>query len=733
MAEQRLGARYGGGLATAVCAVVMLQATPATADLPGARAPAAPAAVGTWTENFDTYNTNQNLPSQSTWESWGNDPNAANFFATTAQFQSGPNSVEIDGPDDAVHRYRGYTLGKWEYFAWVFIPQGMNGLQYFILLNNYPGVNSQDWSMQIELDGANAVVNDFNSGASVPMTKGQWTWIRIIIDLDKDLQQVYYNFQHLVTKSWSGGVAAGGLVNIGAVDLWANNVNVAVYYDDMYLGPPPLGAPSFSIDFQGPLMGFPDSLWGLPITEAEILMSPPPFFPLPGPLPPPAVCVWGGPGSPTPDLGLAMWPNAWGHPPGIPGFVEVDALSYGSDFNWGPTMPWPGFWAFSVDEIAWGIPGGPPPSVTTEGSWGAMDASADVFHDWAIGPGPFPPQPPGIMWNQDLYDGDGIPPFGGPGYGLVEPNPPTPFFVPDPGSTLDALDVDEAVGPQYAPFPVYFSLDSGFPDPTEPWPPVNSGSAMAHGFVGGDVLMTPVPGAPPVVYAPALLLGLDQMGPDTDDLDALALWENGDGIYQPSQQPLDWLGGNTDMLLFSVRRASAVIGAPDSLWGAPIEEGDILCPPVAGGMSPFPGIMIPAEMIGLGTVRSGTQEPNLGFADDLNALDLWADCNGTMLPDPYDIFMGFSADCNSNFIPDLCDIQIGTSLDCNNNSIPDECESPPPCPEDVNGDCIVNTSDLLLLLADWGCSGSMCPGDVDGDGDTDTSDLLALLAGWGPC
>ena len=81
----------------------------------------------------------------------------------------------------------------------------------------------------------------------------------------------------------------------------------------------------------------------------------------------------------------------------------------------------------------------------------------------------------------------------------------------------------------------------------------------------------------------------------------------------------------------------------------------------------------------------------------------------------------------------MCDIQIGTSLDCNNNSIPDECESPPPCPADVNGDCIVNTSDLLLLLADWGCSGSMCTGDVDGDGDVDTSDLLALLAAWGPC
>ena len=51
-------------------------------------------------------------------------------------------------------------------------------------------------------------------------------------------------------------------------------------------------------------------------------------------------------------------------------------------------------------------------------------------------------------------------------------------------------------------------------------------------------------------------------------------------------------------------------------------------------------------------------------------------------------------------------------------------------PADINGDGVVNTADLLLLLADWGCIGD-CAGDVDGDGDTDTNDLLLLLADWG--
>lgn len=721
MNERHSNTTCGLGLALAASLAALLAAPPA-------------AAVGFWFENFDTYNTNQNLPSQSTWESWGNDPNAANFFAVTVPNPvfSMPNSCEINGPDDAVHRYRGYTIGKWMYSAWVWVPATMNEIQYFILVNTYPAVNSQDWSLQIELDGGAGSVNDFNSGASVPMVKGAWTEIRVVIDFDRDSQSAYYNNRHLVTKSWSGGVAAGGAVNLAAVDLWANNTAGSVFYDDLSIALPWLGAPSFSIDFQGPTIGTPGGCFGIPITEGDILIPGPPFFPLLGGGPPPCVAAWGGPGpNPGPDLGLPLWAGAVGHPHGVPGLIEVDALSYGTDWDLNLGVPWAPLWSFSVDEFAWGFPGMPPPSVTSEGMAGANEASADVFLDLMIGPGPYPaPGPP--MPDRAIFDGNGLPPWGGPGYSLLEPNPPNvgPF---DYGDTLDALDVDEAVGPQYAPFPVYFSLDSFFPDPLE-GPPVNSGSAAALGFVGGDVLVTTSPGALPVVYAPAPALGLDQLGgPDSDDLDALILWENGDGVYQPSQQPFDWHGGATDMLLFSVRRGSPIIGAPDSLWNVPIEEGDILCPPVVGGASPFPGIFIPAEMIGLGTMRTGTQNPWTGFADDLDALDVAADCNMNGMPDPDDIFNGFAVDCNSNFVPDACDIATGTSLDCNNNGIPDECEVPAPCLADLNGDCVVNTTDLLMLLGDWGSVGSTCIADVDGDFDVDTADLLALLGAWGSC
>jgi hypothetical protein len=50
------------------------------------------------------------------------------------------------------------------------------------------------------------------------------------------------------------------------------------------------------------------------------------------------------------------------------------------------------------------------------------------------------------------------------------------------------------------------------------------------------------------------------------------------------------------------------------------------------------------------------------------------------------------------------------------------------CPGDLNGDRVVDHSDLGILLAAYGVDDG---GDLDGDGDTDQSDLGALLANYG--
>lgn len=399
---------------------------------------------------------------------------------------------------------------------------------------------------------------------------------------------------------------------------------------------------TFSIDFHGPTRSSTDCS-GLIISEGDILT---PCLPggvpdlprVPGPLPPPLIALTGGPGG----LGIGTHPGCLGTPPGVlcggaagPAGAEVDALSYGRDDLIDDIVnPVPGTteyekarYHFSVDEFAVGLGLGISPEVTTEFASG--DAAADVFVDLGF-PVP-PPLPPGIATgqNEGVIDGNGRRStssfFAYRGTGLIEPT--GPGAPPDTGDNLDAVDVD---GIQATPggvlLPAYFSLDSGFIDPRNGFP--NSGTAAANGFVGGDVLTTPAGGGAPVVFAPAFLLGLDLAlsVPDSDDLDALILFENGTGAFEPSQAPYDWLGGQTDMLLFSVREGSAVIGRPDSIFGLPIQPGDILTTPLStalGGMSPFPGIFVACENLGLAPsfARMGTT----AFGDDLDALDYRAE------------------------------------------------------------------------------------------------------------
>jgi glucose/arabinose dehydrogenase len=91
--------------------------------------------------------------------------------------------------------------------------------------------------------------------------------------------------------------------------------------------------------------------------------------------------------------------------------------------------------------------------------------------------------------------------------------------------------------------------------------------------------------------------------------------------------------------------------------------------------------------------------------------------------------MRIASDCNGNGVGDDLDIEDGTSDDDNGNGIPDECD----LPGDVDGDGIVDTSDLVLLLGAWGdCPAppDPCPADVNDDGTVDTADLVMLIASW---
>ncbi|MHC4218974.1 MAG: hypothetical protein ACYSU7_11025 [Planctomycetota bacterium] len=56
-----------------------------------------------------------------------------------------------------------------------------------------------------------------------------------------------------------------------------------------------------------------------------------------------------------------------------------------------------------------------------------------------------------------------------------------------------------------------------------------------------------------------------------------------------------------------------------------------------------------------------------------------------------------------------------------------------PCQADIDGDGIVDVSDFLVLLGQWGPCPPVCIADIDNDGTVGVLDFLLLLGNWGPC
>ena len=105
------------------------------------------------------------------------------------------------------------------------------------------------------------------------------------------------------------------------------------------------------------------------------------------------------------------------------------------------------------------------------------------------------------------------------------------------------------------------------------------------------------------------------------------------------------------------------------------------------------------------------------------------DCNDTGVGDNEDLANATSLDCNRNGIPDECEIAAGTVDDKNGDGVPDECG----LLGDIDGDGLVGTIDLLMLLGAWGpCDDcATCIEDLDGDCEVGPTDLILLLGNWG--
>lgn len=170
------------------------------------------------------------------WHGWNAAPGAS-ALVSAAQARSGGASVAIAGATDLVKEYKGVNAGGWRYSAWQYIPTTFTGTSYFILLNTYrdtAGTDGKNWSTQVKFTNSQ-VLPDF-AGGSATVVKGQWVELRVDIDFAANLHRFSYNGAQVFERSWTNGTTGGGVLNLAAVDLFANGAS-PVYYDDISLTP----------------------------------------------------------------------------------------------------------------------------------------------------------------------------------------------------------------------------------------------------------------------------------------------------------------------------------------------------------------------------------------------------------------------------------------------------------------------------------------------------------------
>lgn len=193
-----------------------------------------------WIDHFDTYVLDSQIHGQGGWTGWG-DTAANGAFVRDDFSRTAPHSIEIAPTSDLVQEYDGYTSGTWTLTAQQYIPAAFSGQHYFLLLNTYVGATPTacptcNWSTQVVFDSSSGTLGpDFGPcSGSASFITDQWVPIRVVINLDTNNYDFFYNESLVYSCSWTEGASGGGALNIDALDLFANGSS-NVYYDDISL------------------------------------------------------------------------------------------------------------------------------------------------------------------------------------------------------------------------------------------------------------------------------------------------------------------------------------------------------------------------------------------------------------------------------------------------------------------------------------------------------------------
>lgn len=207
-------------------------------------------------DNFDSYTAGLQLACQNPidWTTWSNDPcNAVEDPLVSNNFAlSGANSFVLALNNDLVKPLGTLTSGKWAMDFMIYIPTGKWG--YFNTLAVTPITGTTNWGMQVYFEAAGAARMDAGGASSALWTYSYDTWqsVRVVVDLDLDLAEMWFDGVLILSWQWTlGTFGAGSPLQLDGNNFFGATADDEMYVDDYVftdlLGAPP--GPGFSDDF----------------------------------------------------------------------------------------------------------------------------------------------------------------------------------------------------------------------------------------------------------------------------------------------------------------------------------------------------------------------------------------------------------------------------------------------------------------------------------------------------
>ncbi|MBU0727863.1 T9SS type A sorting domain-containing protein, partial [Patescibacteria group bacterium] len=166
----------------------------------------------------------QNPTEWTTWSILPCDPVEDAYISDNYAY-SGTNSAVIVQNNDEVKPLGSQTSGKWDIGFMVYIPAGHSG--YFNTLSGFTP-NPFQWAMECYFDVGGGGRLEIATSETFTWTEDTWQLVRLVIDLDTDLAEFWFNGSMVASWQWT----RGGSINL---QLDANDFFGATFNDEMYI------------------------------------------------------------------------------------------------------------------------------------------------------------------------------------------------------------------------------------------------------------------------------------------------------------------------------------------------------------------------------------------------------------------------------------------------------------------------------------------------------------------